>query len=126
MHDAGDPYKHECMATANALRARLNLDEDQLLVTFQSVFGPAKWLGPATIDTVAELARHGTRRLDVICPGFMADCLETVDEIAQLNRETFLEAGGSEFNYIPWGNASRGAVETLEALARRGLAGWID
>ena len=126
MHDAGDPYKHECMATANALRARLNLDEDQLLVTFQSVFGPAKWLGPATIDTVAELARRGTRRLDVICPGFMTDCLETVDEIAQLNRETFLEAGGSEFNYIPWGNASRGAVETLEALARRGLAGWID
>ena len=99
---------------------------DQLLVTFQSVFGPAKWLGPATIETVAELARRGTRRLDVICPGFMTDCLETVDEIAQLNRETFLEAGGSEFNYIPWGNASRGAVETLEALARRGLAGWID
>ena len=126
MHDAGDPYKHECMATANALRARLHLDEDQLLVTFQSVFGPAKWLGPATIDTVAELARSGTRRLDVICPGFMTDCLETVDEIAKLNRDAFLEAGGTDFTYIPWGNASAGAVDTLGALARRGLAGWVN
>ena len=126
MHDAGDPYKQECMATANALRARLNLDEDQLLVTFQSVFGPAKWLGPATIDTVAELARRGTRRLDVICPGFMTDCLETVDEIAKLNRDAFLEAGGTDFTYIPWGNASAGAVDTLGAIARRGLAGWVD
>ena len=114
------------MATVEALRARLNLSNDELLVTFQSVFGHAEWLGPATIDTVENLARQGSGRLDVICPGFMADCLETVDEIAQLNRETFLEAGGSEFNYIPWGNASRGAIETLEALARRGLAGWVD
>ena len=95
-------------------------------MTFQSVFGPAKWLGPATIDTVAELARSGTRRLDVICPGFMTDCLETVDEIAKLNRDAFLEAGGSDFTYIPWGNASAGAIDTLGALARRGLAGWVN
>ena len=126
MHDQGDPYRSECIATVEALRARLDLSDDELLVTFQSVFGHAEWLGPATIDTVENLARQGSGRLDVICPGFMADCLETVDEIAQLNRETFLEAGGSEFNYIPWGNASRGAIETLEALARRGLAGWVD
>lgn len=126
MHDQGDPYRSECMATVDALRARLNVSSEELVVTFQSVFGPAQWLGPATIDSVAEFARGGSRRLDVICPGFMADCLETIDEIDQLNRDAFLQAGGEEFFYIPWGNASRGAVETLETVARRGLSGWVD
>lgn len=125
MSDAGDPYRGECLATAAALRARLGV-EDGIGITFQSVFGPAQWIGPATIDTVGDLGRAGTRRVDVICPGFMADCLETLEEIDILNRETFLAAGGSEFHYIPWANASTGCVATLEEQARRGLAGWVD
>lgn len=126
MHEAGDPYRSECLATAAALRARLGLDEEEAPATFQSVFGPAKWLGPATIDAVDGLGRAGTRRVDVVCPGFVADCLETLEEIDQLNRSTFLEAGGSDFHYIPWGNGSAGAVGALEDAARGLLSGWID
>lgn len=125
MSDAGDPYRGECETTAAALRERLGITRG-IDITFQSVFGPAKWIGPATIDTVAQLGRAGMHRVDVICPGFMADCLETLEEINILNRETFLEAGGEEFHYIPWANASDGVVATLEKQARRGLAGWVD
>ena len=125
MHDAGDPYRCECGTTARLLRERLGIDEGGLLVRFQSVFGPAEWIGPATIDTMGELGRGGTRRVDVICPGFMADCLETLEEIDILNRETFLEAGGQEYHYIPWANDSAGCVATLEEQARRGLSGWV-
>lgn len=126
MHRAGDPYRFECEATARLLGERLGIDEGGLLVRFQSVFGPARWIGPATIDTMGELGRAGTRRVDVICPGFMADCLETLEEIDQLNRETFLEAGGTEFHYVPWANDSAGCVATLAEQARGGLAGWVD
>ena len=125
MHDAGDPYRSECGTTARLLRERLGIDEGGLLVRFQSVFGPAEWIGPATIDTMGELGRGGTRRVDVICPGFMADCLETLEEIDILNRETFLEAGGQEYHYVPWANDSAGCVATLEEQARRGLSGWV-
>ncbi len=124
MHDAGDPYRQECEATAAALRARLGLEGEALTVTYQSVFGPAEWIAPATIDTVERLGREGVGRLDVICPGFMADCLETLEEIDQLNRETFIEAGGREFHYIPWGNDSRGVVRALVEQVRQGVAGW--
>lgn len=125
MHDAGDPYRSECETTARLLRERLGVDEGGLLVRFQSVFGPAEWIGPATIDTMGELGRGGTRRVDVICPGFMADCLETLEEINILNGETFLEAGGQEYHYVPWANDSAGCVATLEEQARRGLSGWV-
>lgn len=124
MHRSGDPYRSECETTAALLRRRLGVDEGDLLVRFQSVFGPARWIGPATIDTMGDLGRAGTRRVDVICPGFMADCLETLEEIDILNRETFLEAGGREYHYVPWANDSAGCVATLEEQARRGLAGW--
>lgn len=125
MHTAGDPYKNECDQTITALRNRLNLPEEALLTTYQSVFGPAKWLAPATIDTVEELGAAQIGRVDVICPGFMADCLETLEEINQLNRETFTEAGGQEFHYITWGNDSDGAVRALVEQAEKTLAGWI-
>lgn len=125
MSQAGDPYRSECETTADALRERLGVSEG-IDITFQSVFGPAKWIGPATIDTVAELGRSGTRRIDVICPGFMADCLETLEEINILNRATFRDAGGEEFHYIPWANASAGVIASLEEQAQRGLAGWIS
>ncbi|MDC4232383.1 ferrochelatase [Actinomyces sp. B33] len=126
MHEAGDPYRSECEATSRALAARLGLPAGALETTFQSVFGPAQWLTPATIDTVAALGGAGAGRVDVVCPGFMADCLETLEEIDQLNRETFHKAGGREFHYIRWGNDSPGAVAALLDEARRALAGWID
>ncbi|MFT0846209.1 ferrochelatase [Actinomycetaceae bacterium L2_0104] len=125
MHEAGDPYRFECEETARLLRERLGLAEEELLVCFQSVFGPAQWIGPATIDTVEKLGKEGVKRLDVICPGFMADCLETLEEINILNRETFMEAGGDEFHYVPWANDSLGCVSTLHEQASRGIAGWV-
>ncbi len=125
MHDAGDPYRSECERTAELLCRRLDLPDGLAHVTFQSVFGPAAWIGPATIDTVGELGRAGCPRLDVICPGFFSDCLETLEEINQLNRETFATAGGGEFHYIPWGNDSDGAIATLAEQARNVLAGWM-
>ena len=126
MHKAGDPYRSECEHTAELLRIRLGLEKSAMLVRFQSVFGPAAWIGPATIDSMAELGHAGTRRVDVVCPGFMADCLETLEEINCLNRETFAAAGGSEFHYIPWANDSTGCVATLVEQAQRGIAGWGD
>ena len=125
MHDAGDPYRAECERTAQLLSQRLDLPEGLAELTFQSVFGPAAWIGPATIDTVRELGRAGCPRLDVICPGFVSDCLETLEEINQLNRETFTTAGGGSFHYVPWGNDSDGAIATLAQQARKVLAGWI-
>ncbi|MDR1117994.1 MAG: ferrochelatase [Bifidobacteriaceae bacterium] len=89
---AGDPYRGQCEATAGALRERLGLTEAECLVTYQSKFGPMRWLTPATIDTVARLAREGVPRVDVACPGFAADCLETLEEIDLLNRGTYLAA----------------------------------
>ena len=85
----------------------------------------AEWLGPQTIEEMAELGAAKCPRVDVICPGFMADCLETLEEIDQLNRETFVEAGGGDFHYVPWGNDSEGAVASLEEQARIALAGWV-
>ncbi|MDO4243011.1 MAG: ferrochelatase [Actinomyces sp.] len=126
MHDAGDPYRSECRATARALARRLDLPEGLMEVGYQSVFGPAHWIGPATIDIASELGRQGCPRLDVVCPGFMADCLETLEEIDQLNREAFVSRGGGAFHYVPWGNDSQGAVATLAEQARTALAGWVS
>lgn len=132
MHEAGDPYRSECEATVAALAERLGVsvsgdngaDGGLVLTTFQSVFGRAEWIGPATIDTAAALGRAHCPRLDVICPGFMSDCLETLEEIDQLNRQTFTEAGGGAFTYLRWGNDSDGCVRTLLEQARGVMAGW--
>ena len=126
MHDAGDPYRSECERTAALLTARLDAPEGLIRTTFQSVFGPAAWIGPATIDTVGELGAAGCPRVDVICPGFMADCLETLEEIDQLNRQTFTAAGGGDFHYIPWGNDEPACVAALAEQARGALSGWVD
>ena len=125
MSKAGDPYKEECELTAELLRAELGLEQASAVTTYQSVFGPAKWIGPATIDTVQQLAEAGSRRVDVICPGFTSDCLETLQEIDMLNRETFMEAGGKEFHYIPWANAAEPWLDALEEQVRLRLAGWL-
>ncbi|HEY0189100.1 MAG TPA: ferrochelatase [Cellulomonas sp.] len=119
--EGGDPYPQECAATTAALAARLDLPDGVLLATYQSRFGPAPWLTPATIDTVRELAAAGTRRVDVLCPGFAADCLETLEEIALLNRAAFTTAGGQVLHHVPWGNGSEPWADALAAIVRRAL-----
>jgi ferrochelatase len=99
--DRGDPYADQCHATARALAQELGLTDGAWLATFQSRFGAAKWLQPYTQPTLEELARGGLKRVDVICPGFPADCLETLEEIAMECREAFLHAGGQAYGYIP-------------------------
>jgi len=101
MRLAGDPYYDQCHKTAELLRHKLHLSSEQCLLTFQSRFGPEAWLQPYTDKTLERLAGEGVKRVDVVCPGFSADCLETIDEMALENRELFLDAGGSDFHYIP-------------------------
>lgn len=124
MKRKGDPYHDECERTAQLLRARLGLKESELLATYQSVFGPAEWIGPATIDTVEALGARKTKRVDVICPGFLADCLETLEEIGIQNQEAFHASGGGAFHYVPWANGTSACVEALAFQARVNLAGW--
>ena len=99
--EEGDPYYRQCMKTAELVAAELALSEEQWMVTFQSRFGREEWLQPYTDKTLEQLARDGIKRVDVICPGFSADCLETLEEIAGENHELFIHAGGEAFNYIP-------------------------
>ncbi len=125
MSDAGDPYLAECERTAEAVRERLGLGADACLLTFQSRFGPAEWLGPATIDAVRAIGAAGSRRTEVVCPGFVSDCLETLEEIEQLNREAYEHAGGAGFAYVPWGNARRAWTDALAEIVRPHLSGWL-
>jgi ferrochelatase len=120
----GDPYHCQCQKTARLLGERLGLGPQEMLVTFQSRFGRARWLQPYTEPTLRELARQGVRRVDVLCPGFAADCLETLEEIDQEARAAFLGAGGAEFHYIPCLNDRPAWLRALTAIAERHLAGW--
>ena len=120
----GDPYQAQCIATARLLAERLHLTPTQYRVTFQSRFGRAKWLQPYTEPTLRELGSAGVSRVDVMCPGFPADCLETLEEIAMEGRDAFLEAGGKTFHYIPCLNDSNAWITALAAIADRHLAGW--
>lgn len=116
--DLGDPYQSQCLATASLLAAALSMAPSDYSVTFQSRFGAAKWLQPYTEPTLVELARRGTRRVDVVCPGFVSDCLETLEEIAIEARRAFLAAGGSEFHALPCLNESPEWIEALAKLTR--------
>ena len=120
----GDPYQSQCLTTALLLAERLDLSAAQHRVTFQSRFGRAKWLEPYTEPTLRELGAAGTQRVDVMCPGFPADCLETLEEIAMEGREAFLHTGGKEFHYIPCLNDSPLWIDALTGIAERHLAGW--
>jgi ferrochelatase len=113
--DRGDPYQKQCIATAKILAGALRLAPADYSVTFQSRFGAAKWLQPYTEPTLVELAHAGTKRVDVICPGFVADCLETLEEIAIEARRAFLGAGGKDFHALPCLNES---PEWIVALAK--------
>lgn len=122
--ELGDPYHCACRKTARLLAERLTLKPGQWIVTFQSRFGKAKWLEPATEPTLRTLAGEGLGRVDVICPGFAADCLETLEEIAIEARATFLVGGGREFHYIPCLNDQHEWMAALTAIALRHLQGW--
>jgi ferrochelatase len=123
--DKGDPYHAQCVATVQALRTRLKLDESKLLLTFQSRFGNAEWLQPYTDKTVEKLAKDGVRRIAVVMPGFAADCLETLEEIAGENAEIFKHNGGEAFSAIPCLNDSDGGMDVIRQLVLRELQGWI-
>ncbi|MPM81082.1 Ferrochelatase [bioreactor metagenome] len=120
----GDPYADECHATARLLAAELGLKPGQYRVTFQSRFGKAEWLTPYTEPTLVEMASQGIGRVDVMCPGFTCDCLETLEEINQEAREAFMHAGGKEFRYIACLNDSHAWITALSAIAQQHLGGW--
>jgi ferrochelatase len=124
--NAGDPYRDQCLATARLLRERLGVSESELAVTFQSRVGREPWLAPYTDDVLAELGRAGVRHVQVLCPGFAVDCLETLEEIAIRGHEQFSEAGGQRLDYIPALNASAAHVRLLRGLVERHTQGWTD
>jgi ferrochelatase len=123
--DKGDPYARQCIATTESLRRRLGLDASKLLLTFQSRFGFDEWLKPYTDQTMARLAKEGVRRVAVVTPGFSADCLETLEEIAQENAEIFKHHGGEQFVFIPCLNDSEPGMDVIRQLVLRELQGWI-
>jgi protoporphyrin/coproporphyrin ferrochelatase len=121
----GDPYESQCVRTTELLRAQLGADANKLMLTFQSRFGRGKWLEPATIKTVKALAKKGVKNLAVVTPGFAADCLETLEEIAVDNARTFKRYGGQNFALIPCLNDSEAGMLMLSQLALRELQGWV-
>jgi len=123
--DKGDPYPQQCHRTAQLVASQLDLDDRQWRVTFQSRLGRAKWLEPYTSRTLEDLPAKGMRSVTVICPGFSADCLETLEEISIENRQLFLDSGGEEFRYIPALNTSEAHIKLLADLARSQLQDWI-
>ena len=123
--EKGDPYRAQCEATARLLQERLGMSAEQLRLTFQSRFGTAEWLKPYTDMTVKSLAESGVKNLAVITPGFTADCLETLEEIAMENAAIFKEHGGENFAAIPCLNDSPGGMKVIETVVRRELSGWL-
>ena len=123
--DKGDPYHCHCHKSARLLRERLGWTKEKLKLTFQSRFGRAEWLQPYTDATVEGLAKNGVKRIAVISPGFAADCVETLEEIAGENRDIFLEHGGEKFAALPCLNDSEESIDLFEHLVRRELSGWI-
>jgi ferrochelatase len=119
--DRGDPYQKQCFATAALLARELKLEEKDFVVTFQSRFGAARWLQPYTEPTLVELAHAGVSRVDVVCPGFVSDCLETLEEIDIAARRAYLAAGGREFRYIPCLNESPQWIAALAGISARGF-----
>src|SRR5712675_1539451 len=123
--DKGDPYRAQCVATTDALRKRLGLDAKKLVLTFQSRFGFDEWLKPYTDKTIEQFAKDGVRRIAIVTPGFAADCLETLEEIAFENAEIFKHNGGEHFAAIPCLNDSEPGMDVIRQLVLRELQGWI-
>jgi ferrochelatase len=123
--DKGDPYPQQCAETARLLRARLGVGDDKLMMTFQSRFGPSAWLQPYTDKTIGKLARQGIKRITLIMPGFSADCLETLEEIAIENAAIFRRYGGETFTVVPCLNDSTDGMAVISSVVSRELQGWV-
>jgi len=124
--DKGDPYHCECMKSGRLIAGELGLKPEQYRITFQSRFGRAEWLKPYTAATLKELGKQKTRRVDVVCPGFVTDCLETLEEIAMEVRKEFVDAGGGEYHYIPALNDRPDWVHALTGIVLGNLHGWLE
>ena len=124
--EQGDPYHCQCHKTARLLAEKLELPDDRWSITFQSRFGKAEWLQPYTDKTLEKLAGEGLKAIDVVCPGFPADCLETLEEMAITNRQVFLDAGGEHYRYIPALNDDPGHISFLADLTTEQLQGWPE
>ena len=122
----GDPYHCQCQKTTRLLRERLGWDDTQITTTFQSVFGPEEWLKPYTVDHVATLAKEGKKNIAVMAPAFSADCIETLEEINEEIKESFEEAGGEDFLYIPCLNDDDDHIAALAGVIENNLKGWLD
>lgn len=121
----GDPYHCQCFKTTRLVREYLGWPKEKLMVTFQSRFGPTEWLQPYTDKTLEALPGKGIKKVAILAPAFSADCIETLEEIAMGGKETFLEAGGEKYAYIPCLNASPGGMDMIEDMVRRELSGWL-
>jgi ferrochelatase len=124
--EKGDPYHCECLKSGRLIAAELGLSQEQYRISFQSRFGKAEWVKPYTTATLQELGQLGTKRVDVVCPGFVADCLETLEEIAQEGKEDFQHAGGGDYRYIPCLNERADWIQALGDLALENLHGWLE
>jgi ferrochelatase len=122
----GDPYEGACLATGKRLAERLDLAPERYRIAFQSRFGPQEWLTPATAETLRALPCEGFSRVDVLCPGFVADCLETLEEIALLGKQEFLRAGGETFHHIPALNERAAWIDALADLVAASAPDWMD
>jgi ferrochelatase len=122
----GDPYHCECHKTGRLLAERLGLKEGEWQISFQSRLGPKQWLSPYTDHTLEKFGVEGVKSVQVICPGFSADCLETIEEIGMENRDTFLEAGGERYEYIACLNAQPNHIAMLSSLIQKHLGGWVS
>jgi ferrochelatase len=124
--EKGDPYHCECQKTGRLLAEALQLDQDAYLICFQSRFGREEWLTPYTAVTLEQLGKQQTKRVDVVCPGFVSDCLETLEEIGMEGKNLFLHAGGREFHYIPCLNERTDWIAALADIAIANLQGWLQ
>jgi len=120
----GDPYQAQCLESARLIATELGWNDQRTVTTFQSRFGAAEWIKPYTVDTLRSLGKEGVKRVDVVCPGFAADCLETLEEIAIEGKAAFLQSGGKEFHYIPTTNDTPAWMTALTILAMENLEGW--
>ena len=121
----GDPYHCQCQKTTRLLRERLGWSEGEIVTTFQSKFGPEEWLRPYTVEEVARLAQNGVRHIAIMAPAFSSDCVETLEEIDEEIQESFIEAGGERFTYIPCLNADEAHIDMMVDILRREMAGWL-
>ncbi len=124
--DKGDPYPQHCHRTSELLAEELGLADNAWMTTFQSRFGPKQWLQPYTDKTLEKLPEQGVKKLQIACPAFSADCLETLEEIAIENRDVFIKAGGEEYNYIPALNADAGFINLLSQLVAEQAGDWLQ